>query len=237
MVLAHVTNKLSSHVTHMTVQVFKDDWIRSSSTSKLNIPSLSTSNNMTYSNQGTPSTKAYSAPHPLNAPTGTKGNTKLNISSPRKASWLQNNNRVFIWGRRPDVSSGRLPFHVRYFERFFFFYYSIIYFSYGTTKHSRPALSEVCPLLYKTVENPDNNKPFSCNSTILKSFWLFICTTAHSELISRLHNKNQGKCEVTQLIFQECVTSHWVTRLPHTRVYSVSTLYLFGQNITVVLSP
>lgn len=93
MVLAHVTNKLSSHVTHMTVQVFKDDWIRSSSTSKLNIPSLSTSNNVNYSNQGTPSTKTYSAPQPLNAPTGTRGNT--NISSPRKASWLQNNNEPF----------------------------------------------------------------------------------------------------------------------------------------------
>ena len=35
-------------------------------------------------------------------------------------------------GRRPDVSSGRLPFHVRYFEINIgdFFYYCIIYFSY-----------------------------------------------------------------------------------------------------------
>lgn len=49
MVLAHVTNKLSSHVTYLTVQVFKDDWIRSSSGSKLNIPSLqSTPHNMPY---------------------------------------------------------------------------------------------------------------------------------------------------------------------------------------------
>ena len=40
--------------------------------------------------------------------------------------------RVFIWGRRPNVSSGRLPFHVRYFEINVgdFFYYCIIYFSY-----------------------------------------------------------------------------------------------------------
>ena len=40
--------------------------------------------------------------------------------------------RVFICGRRPDVSSGRLPFHVRYFKINIgdFFYYFIIYFPY-----------------------------------------------------------------------------------------------------------
>lgn len=56
MVLAHVTNKLSSHVTHLTVQVFKDDWIRSSSGTKLNISSLSTSPG------SSPLTRTYSNP-------------------------------------------------------------------------------------------------------------------------------------------------------------------------------
>jgi hypothetical protein len=35
MVLAHVTNKLSTYLTYLTVQVFKDDWIRSTSSTKL----------------------------------------------------------------------------------------------------------------------------------------------------------------------------------------------------------
>lgn len=60
MVLAHVTNKLSNHVTHLTVQVFKDDWIRSSSGSKLNIPNLSAS-----PQQGAPLTKNHSSPQLL----------------------------------------------------------------------------------------------------------------------------------------------------------------------------
>lgn len=72
MVLAHVTNKLSSHVTHLTIQVFKDDWIRPSSTTKVNIPSLP-------SVAGSPSssllTRPYSSPqlYKTNSPPVTRG--------------------------------------------------------------------------------------------------------------------------------------------------------------------
>jgi len=59
MVLAHVTNKLSSHVTHLSIQVFKDDWIRSSSGSKLNISS-------------SPLTRTYSSPQQYKASAGTR---------------------------------------------------------------------------------------------------------------------------------------------------------------------
>ena len=86
MVLAHVTNKLSSHVSHLTVQVFKDDWIRSSSSSKLNIPSLSASHSMPYLNQGT---KTYTSPLQFKASSGAQGNSSypITVSSPRnKAS-------------------------------------------------------------------------------------------------------------------------------------------------------
>ena len=79
MVLAHVTNKLSNHVTYLTVQVFKDDWIRSSSGSKLNIPSLS--------NQGTKT--IYSSPQQFKATLGarTDASYPITMSSPRnKAS-------------------------------------------------------------------------------------------------------------------------------------------------------
>lgn len=66
MVLAHVTNKLSSHVTHLTVQVFKDDWIRSSSGTKLNISSLSASPG------SSPLTRTYSSPQQYKASPGTR---------------------------------------------------------------------------------------------------------------------------------------------------------------------
>lgn len=72
MVLAHVTNKLSTHVTHLTIQVFKDDWIRSSSGTKLNIPSLPSA-------AGSPSssllTRPYSSPqvYKASSPAGTRG--------------------------------------------------------------------------------------------------------------------------------------------------------------------
>lgn len=81
MVLAHVTNKLSSHVAHLTVQVFKDDWIRSSSGSKLNIPSLSASHGMPYQ-----STRTYSSPQQFKASSGARGDT----SSPINFSFLRN---------------------------------------------------------------------------------------------------------------------------------------------------
>lgn len=89
MVLAHVTNKLSSHVTYLTVQVFKDDWIRSSSGSKLNIPSLqhSTPHNMPYLNQGTKT--IYSSPQQFKATLAARGDASypITMSSPRnKAS-------------------------------------------------------------------------------------------------------------------------------------------------------
>lgn len=66
MVLAHVTNKLSSHVTHLSVQVFKDDWIRSSSGSKLNISSLSASPSSSLF------TRTYSSPQQYKASPGTR---------------------------------------------------------------------------------------------------------------------------------------------------------------------
>lgn len=66
MVLAHVTNKLSSHVTHLSVQVFKDDWIRSSSGSKLNISSLSASPSSSLL------TRTYSSPQQYKASPGTR---------------------------------------------------------------------------------------------------------------------------------------------------------------------
>ncbi|XP_068729375.1 zinc transporter 6-like [Montipora capricornis] len=81
MVLAHVTNKLSNHVTHLTVQVFKDDWIRSSSGSKLNISSLSPS-----LHQGTALPKNPSSP--LLMKTASRGDLSLpaSVSYPRKTS-------------------------------------------------------------------------------------------------------------------------------------------------------
>ena len=53
-------------------------------------------------------------------------------SSPESSVAKYHPDRVFIWGRRLDVSSSRLPFHIRYFEINIgdFFYYCIIYFSY-----------------------------------------------------------------------------------------------------------
>lgn len=88
MVLAHVTNKLSSHVAHLTVQVFKDDWIRSASGSKLNIPSLSGGHSLPYLNQGTPLTKNYSSFQMPKVTLGARGATILptNLSSPRKTT-------------------------------------------------------------------------------------------------------------------------------------------------------
>ena len=96
MVLAHVTNKLSSHVTHLSIQVFKDDWIRSSSSSKLNMSSLSASPS------SSPLTRTYSSPQQYKASAGTKDRPKqertsaqkltspfINIS-PHKTSWLIN---------------------------------------------------------------------------------------------------------------------------------------------------
>ncbi|KAJ7360170.1 hypothetical protein OS493_018160 [Desmophyllum pertusum] len=78
MVLAHVTNKLSSHVTHLTVQVFKDDWIRSSSGSKLNIPSLQSA-----SPSSSPLTRTYSSPQQYKASAGTRG---LDRPKPERAT-------------------------------------------------------------------------------------------------------------------------------------------------------
>ena len=42
--------------------------------------------------------------------------------------FYDNSARVFVWGRRPDVSSCRFPFHVRYFDFNIWgnFYYFII---------------------------------------------------------------------------------------------------------------
>ena len=44
-------------------------------------------------------------------------------------------NRVFIWGRRPDVSSGRLPFHVRYFEINIGDFFLLLYYIFFLLRH------------------------------------------------------------------------------------------------------
>ena len=91
MVLAHVTNKLSSHVTYLTVQVFKDDWLRSSSTTKLtNIagsPLIHSSTGFPRVNQSNAATKTHSHSHGhghahahgVTAPVVAKGNDRTKI--------------------------------------------------------------------------------------------------------------------------------------------------------------
>ena len=43
--------------------------------------------------------------------------------------------RVFIWGRKPDVSSGRLPFHVRYFEINIGDFFLLLYYIFFLLRH------------------------------------------------------------------------------------------------------
>lgn len=101
MVLAHVTNKLSSHVTHLTIQVFKDDWIRPSSTTKVNIPSLPSvagspssslltrpySSPQLYKTNSPPVTRGLDRPKTDNRTATNKASTPFMTISPDKTSW------------------------------------------------------------------------------------------------------------------------------------------------------
>ena len=51
-------------------------------------------------------------------------------------------------------------------------------------KHSRPVLSKVCPLLYKTVENPAMGLVvyvYFCPSSVFEVVCLFVCFNAKEE--------------------------------------------------------
>ena len=71
--------------------------------------------------------------------------------------------RVFVWGRRPDVSSGRFSFHVRFFDTNIWEFYFYCPFSFNIL-----LLEENLSELQSSLRNAGNGVP---ECSILKISW------------------------------------------------------------------
>ena len=89
--------------------------------------------------------------------------------------------RVFVWGRRPDVSSGRFPFHVRYFDfniwGIFLLFIIIICFHLSTS----------------WVYWLEDNKILQLNSLKLTRYFFSLLIEWNIWLVSRFISKKAGK--------------------------------------------